>query len=190
MAKPANDIDPEELLSQIKEGAVKSELLKKYRAREEDLAQMLLTFYKGGKLTKEEFNDFFKGAPLRKKNDSQMQARPEDDAPSDIVKSLSKMFGIKTASEPPPEPKVELKPDPVPEPKAESKPPAKPETNASIDVAFKPVELKAPAPVAVAQPENQAESASSPPAVLEKIYARLYKIEKRLSAIEKKILNS
>ena len=46
MAKLEELIAPAELLDMIRKGAMKSELSKKYRASEQDLAMMLLPLYR------------------------------------------------------------------------------------------------------------------------------------------------
>jgi hypothetical protein len=64
MAKLEDLITPSEILEVIKGGKLKSELIKRYRTSEQELAKMLYPLYRGGELTKEEFNNFFKGVPL------------------------------------------------------------------------------------------------------------------------------
>lgn len=90
MAKLEELVTPMELLEVMRGGALKSQVIKKYRTSEQELAMMLLPLYRSGELSKEEFNDFFKGLPLRPK-EAPPDRHPsvEDEPPSQIVKSLS-----------------------------------------------------------------------------------------------------
>ena len=65
MAKLEQQMTPDELLDTIRTGVVKQDLVKQYKTSEKELAMMLLPLYRGGIMTKEEFNDFFKGVPVR-----------------------------------------------------------------------------------------------------------------------------
>ena len=97
MAKLEELMTPSELVDAIRDGAAKDELVKKYRASEQELAMMLLPLYRRGEVTKEEFNDFFKGIPIRREDETRPPDAPDDgsapqteyEPPSDIVKSLS-----------------------------------------------------------------------------------------------------
>jgi hypothetical protein len=117
MAKLEELVTPTELLSAIKEGAIKQELVKKYRASEQELAMMLLPLYRRGDLTKEEFNAFFKGASLKKDENAPEAVLPktEDEPPSEILKSLSKIFGKKSQEEKQPAEEEAPPPSQVPE---------------------------------------------------------------------------
>jgi hypothetical protein len=64
MPKLTDQITSEGLLALIRTGALKNELVKQYRTSDQELATMLLPLYRQGYMTKEEFNDFFKGVPL------------------------------------------------------------------------------------------------------------------------------
>ena len=55
MAKLVDQITADDLLSTIREGSVKKEIIKKFRTSDEELAKMLLPLYRGGQMTKEEF---------------------------------------------------------------------------------------------------------------------------------------
>ena len=59
MAKLQDLITSSEILEVIKGGMLKSELIKRYRTSDQELAAMLVPLYRGGELTKEEFNNFF-----------------------------------------------------------------------------------------------------------------------------------
>jgi len=82
------------------------------------LAKMLLPLYRSGELTMEEFNDFFKGLALKPKHPENggdqgpSTPRPEDEAPSEILRSLSEDPGRKAPDEPkkPAAAPVEVKP--------------------------------------------------------------------------------
>ncbi|MFH1112592.1 MAG: hypothetical protein V1792_01600 [Pseudomonadota bacterium] len=96
MAKLKDLASPKEVLEAIRGGALKNEVIKKYKTSEQELARLLLPLYREGDLTKEEFNDFFKGVPLRPKEaPSEPEAHGsdalsfEDEPPSAIVRSLA-----------------------------------------------------------------------------------------------------
>ncbi len=67
MAKLASQITPEELLAEIKAGVLKSEIIKQYKTSDQELAMLLLPLYRSGAMTRDEFNDFFKGISLKPK---------------------------------------------------------------------------------------------------------------------------
>jgi len=98
MAKLEELMTPSELVAAIRDGAAKDELVKKYRASEQELAMMLLPVYRRGEFTKEEFNNFFKGIPINREEETRPPDAPDDGSapqieygpPSEIVKSLSK----------------------------------------------------------------------------------------------------
>jgi hypothetical protein len=208
MAKLEELVTPAELLDMVRKGAMKSELSKKYRASEQDLAMMLLPLYRTEEMTKEEFNDFFSEVPLRAKS-SAPQPKPEDEPPSEILASLSKLFGgkkqeaekpevpeapappVEVAPPPPPpaavappprptppEPKTEPPQAPPPPPKAEPPQPTAPEP--------KPEPPKAPAPQA-AHPVEAPKEPLNVSSALATILSKLNSIEKRLVNIEKKL---
>src|SRR5512143_2301450 len=93
MPKLEELMTPSELVAAIRDGAAKDELLKKYRASEQQLAMMLLPLYR-----KEEFNNFFKGIPLKREEETPTPTASDDgsapqieyEPPSEIVKSLSR----------------------------------------------------------------------------------------------------
>jgi hypothetical protein len=219
MAKLEEQVTPAELLDMIRKGAMKSELSKKYRASEQDLAMMLLPLYRTEEMTKEEFNDFFSEVPLRTQS-SAPQPKPEDEPPSEILASLSKLFGKKQEADKPeipevPEPPVEVAPPPPPppppapapapaavappprptppEPKPEppQAPPAPPKAAPPQATAGepKPEPPKPAAPQAAPAAEAPKEPLSVSSA-LATILSKLNSIEKRLANIEKKITES
>jgi hypothetical protein len=97
MAKLEELMTPSELVAAIRDGAAKDELVKQYKASEQALAMMLLPLYRRGEFTKEEFNNFFKGIPLKREDEARPPDAPDDgsapqieyEPPSEIVKSLS-----------------------------------------------------------------------------------------------------
>jgi hypothetical protein len=96
MAKLKDLMTPQELLELILSGTMKSELIKKHRTSDEELARMLLPLYRNGDLTKEEFNEFFKGVVLSRRRSAGQQSEDpagassqEDLPPSEIVRSLT-----------------------------------------------------------------------------------------------------
>ncbi len=128
MAKLEDQVTPIELLNIIRGGTIKKEVLKQFRTTEQELAKMLLPLYRSGELTMEEFNDFFKGLALapqeadREGHELPAAPRPEDEAPSEILRSLSEGRGSKIPEEVakpvpfPPEVKLEKPPAPVASP--------------------------------------------------------------------------
>jgi hypothetical protein len=91
MAKLEELVTPSELLEVIRGGALKNQVIKKYRTSEQELAMMLLPLYRSGDLSKEDFNDFFKGVALAPKEAPPAAGpqRREDEPPSQILRSLS-----------------------------------------------------------------------------------------------------
>lgn len=102
MAKLEEMVTPVELMSIIRQGASKSDLTKKFRTSDQELAKMLLPLYRTGELSKEEFNDFFKGVVLRKPETEPVPPKAEDEAPSEIMRSLSTVSLKKAPKEPQP----------------------------------------------------------------------------------------
>lgn len=89
MAKLEDQVTPSEMLEIIRDGALKNEVMKRFRTSEQELAMMLLPLYRSGTLSKEEFNDFFKGVALRKPEEPESEKAREDEPPSAIFKALS-----------------------------------------------------------------------------------------------------
>ncbi len=89
----------------IKGGMLKAELIKRYRTSEQELALMLLPLHRGGELTKEEFNNFFKGIPLTPPEipaPAEAIAAPSEeppDEPVEAVRSPEKIVRKKPANE-------------------------------------------------------------------------------------------
>lgn len=105
MAKLEDLVTPSEILEMIKGGMLKTELIKRYRTSEQELALMLLPLHRGGELTKEEFNNFFKGIPLFQ---PETTAQPEataapshepPDKPVEAVRPPEKIIGKKPADD-------------------------------------------------------------------------------------------
>jgi hypothetical protein len=115
MAKLEDLITPSEILEVIKGGMLKPELIKRYRTSDQALAAILYPLYRGGELTKEEFNNFFKGVPLIQP-ETPAPAAPEAspaqepvdepvnepvsrtvDKPIEIIRSLQKFIGKKVS---------------------------------------------------------------------------------------------
>lgn len=98
MARLEELMTPSELVNAIRDGAAKNELIKKYKASEQELAMMLLPVYRRGEFTKEEFNNFFKGVPVKRADETRLEGSPAEDSPpqpefeppSEILKALSK----------------------------------------------------------------------------------------------------
>ncbi len=78
MAKLEDVVSPSEILEMIKAGALKTELIKRYKTSEQELAMVLVPLYRGGEITKEDFNNFFQGLPL---SQPEMPAAEAPEAP-------------------------------------------------------------------------------------------------------------
>ncbi|MGO9569961.1 MAG: hypothetical protein ACLP5H_20715 [Desulfomonilaceae bacterium] len=97
MAKLEELMTPSELVAAIRDGAGKDELVKKHKASEQELAMMLLPVYRKGEFSKEEFNNFFKGIPVTRENETRSAGATDDgsppqteyEPPSEILRSLS-----------------------------------------------------------------------------------------------------
>ena len=147
MAKLKDLASPKEVLEAIRGGALKNEVIKKYKTSEQELAKLLLPLYRDGDLSKEEFNDFFKGVPLRpRKTPSEPEAQAvaslasEDDPPSAIVRSLAAR----------PEPEQQEAYPPEPEKIAEEKEAVEEEV---IEEGFLAEEIEAEVPAVVPEEE-------------------------------------
>ncbi len=207
MAKLEDLVTPSEILDVMKDGAVKSDLIKRFKTSDAELAKMLLLLYRGGQLTKEQFNKFFQGLPIT-----------EEELPrevSDTIPFVKIEEPTPPSPEPPPLPAAEA-PEPAPPHPISATPPPAPPSTAETSPAEKE-ELPRPAaeaaavePVHVEEVEEveevqeveepvqivsevsptpvtvEDEGALASP-VLEMILARLSSIDKRLSGIEKKL---
>jgi hypothetical protein len=208
MPKLEELVTPTELLAAVKEGALKQELVKKYKASEQELAMMLLPMYRRGELTKDEFNDFFKGVSRKGTGAEDESAftptQVETEPPSEILQSLSRIFGKK-----PKEPKVEageealaLKAEPehkavetavleapVPEPVSAPSAEAVSGPAAAIGPELEP---EAPEEIGEDIPEEGVGAIDSVglASLLNSIFDRLNSIDQRLAEIEKRIARS
>jgi hypothetical protein len=173
MAKLEDLVTPSEILEMIKGGMLKTELIKRYRTSEQELALMLLPLHRGGELTKEEFNNFFKGIPLFQPEiptpAEAIAAPPHEptDEPVEAVRSPEKIAGKKPAND-----LVEFN-----EIAVEDGPEA---IDAQEEPTTRQTAVRAPAA------EVQKESASGAEA-LQIILAKLDSIDHRLFEIEKKL---
>lgn len=216
MAKLQDLVSPEEVLEAIRGGALKHEVIKKYKTSDQELAKLLLPLYRGGDLTKEEFNDFFKGVPLRPRMEPAgletqevVRLATEDEPPSVIVRTLSAQPVPVPAEEYAPEPEEAVEEQEVieepavaeeiswagePEPKVaeqivEEEP--LPEMTSVQEPAIAATEAVEPSPeqvpaVAVGQLNTLLDSAGMS-SILELMFAKLRSIDNRLAAIEKKL---
>ncbi|MBI5251876.1 MAG: hypothetical protein HY912_20485 [Desulfomonile tiedjei] len=214
MARLEELVNPSELLEAIRSGAMKSELLKKYRTSDQELAMMLLPLYRRADMTKEEFNNFFQGIPITGEQpqaasaEESSPAKPPEEPPSEILQTLSKLFHRKSSAEPKPAAKEET----VPQEKVTS-PPQEEQPQPSSP----PAAIPAPAPVAAPVPvqeviespldleleEDENEIAPEEPAtvsqlikvadsatlqdLVDTIFAKITAIENRVAALEKKV---
>jgi hypothetical protein len=174
MAKLEDLVTPSEILEMIKGGMLKTELIKRYRTSEQELALMLLPLHRGGDLTKEEFNDFFKGIPL---------VQPEVPAPEEPIAAPSRKPPDKPVEAVPPPERIVEKQSAVDfgdlgEIEVE---------NGSEEVEAHPEEPTIRQAVAGAPASNvQTESATVAEA-FQTILDKLDSIDHRLSKIEKKL---
>jgi len=190
MAKLEDLVTQTEILAAVKAGSPKNELAKKYRASEQDLALMLLPLYRKGRLTKEEFNCFFKGVPLpsRSEPDPAVTQVPEE-APTIPHEAPTEMFPAfsseKTAEQPEASIPTPVETDSVKGPGLQL-------------VSSKPIQAEPEAPVAQDEKQPIAASQTEPrenagpdsagiTALLDMIYLKLNSIEERLDRIEKKL---
>lgn len=214
MAKLHDQVTPAQMLEEIRNGALKGELIKKYRTTEQEMAMMLLPLYRSGELSKEEFNDFFKGVALRKPaadsepaKEAAQPATNNDEPPSQIFKALTDKLRPRPPKPQPaaePEPMVAEEPEakeispqeeaPAPAP-AFMEPTEEPVAAAGAPV-LEPVPEEPPFPEPVPEtvllkPESEEAQASTEapetPSVLDSILARLDSIDARLAEIEKKL---
>ncbi|MEW6533811.1 MAG: hypothetical protein AB1473_23475 [Thermodesulfobacteriota bacterium] len=180
MALFKDRVDPNVLVERAKAGALKSEIEKDYKISDEELAMILLPLYRKGELTKDQFNDFFRGLPIKPAPESAAQAT---EGPS-IGDTVPEMV---VAEEPEVEAEiVPEEPEPEPEPALASAPEVEEEVPAELEPA-----AQAPEPPAEKPQEESPEPASrmdfrSLENILKRIWKRLDVIDRRLSEIEKK----
>jgi hypothetical protein len=188
MARLEDLVTPTELLDAIKSGSMKQDLMKEYKASEEDLALMLQPLYRGGRLSKDDFNNFFKGIAIASANP------PDDDAPEEPEKPVAEthdvpteMLHVASLQEPltavqteataipeeDPQPELDLAPTESPDPEPEPLPVREePEMAADTDEDAK--EFASPGSAGVT-------------ALLDLIYSRLIAIDERLAKIERNL---
>lgn len=203
MAKLEELVTPTELLDAIRDGTLKQELVKKYRTSDQQLAMILLPLYRNGELTKEEFNDFFKGVPPRS-HSSEAESAPADLTgvagspdlpPSQILRALSEVVeNPVVAQEEPPVPPLARE-----APRAnkagsserhssqESALPQK-ETSAENAATSRPgLLLVSPSDSGEEKAGASAVDSANMAGLLDMIFAKLNSIDDRLAGIEKKI---
>jgi hypothetical protein len=184
MALFKDRVDPNVLVERVKAGALKSEIEKDYRISDEELAMILLPLYRKGELTKDEFNDFFRGLPIKRAQEPAAQAT-EGASIGDTVPEMA------VAEEPEVEAEmISEEPSAEAEPEAEPPPPSPPEVQEEAPAELEPA-APAPEPPAEKPPEEPPEPASrmdfrSLENILKRIWKRLDVIDRRLGEIEKK----
>ncbi|MBM3299484.1 MAG: hypothetical protein FJY85_05990 [Deltaproteobacteria bacterium] len=203
MAKLKEMVTPEELLELVLGGALKNEVIKKYKTSDQELAMMLLPLYRNGDLSKEEFNDFFKGVPVKPREhgvaplpETASPPGTEVEAPSQILRSLE------TAGEPGgpqaealPEDDLDIDVSPTEEPVAEPGLRGRRERLAPHEAAehyerFQPQAIPPglqPEDAANARPKFGSGDSAVTPQALDMIFAKLNSIDARLAKIEKKL---
>ncbi|MDQ7781391.1 MAG: hypothetical protein RDU20_00835 [Desulfomonilaceae bacterium] len=210
MAKLKDLVSPEEVLEAIRGGALKHEVIKKYKTSEQELARLLLPLYRAGDLSKEEFNDFFKGVPLRPQNapsepETQEVATlaAEDEPPSAIVRSLSAEPQAEPPVDHPPEPKEAVEEHDIVEEHVAADEHKHEVSEPVLEDEFLPdlpsleelpvAETKdmepfaEPLAAAVAGGSGVPLDSAGMSSVLEAMFAKLSSIDNRLAAIEKKL---
>jgi hypothetical protein len=112
MAKLEEKITPSDLLTAIRGGRLKDELIKEFRSSDEELAMMLLPLYRSGELKKDEFNKFFKGESLTEEVETpgpekaeapEKEQEVDHDAPTEFLGAFSRVFSRKPNAEKAPE---------------------------------------------------------------------------------------
>ncbi|MEW6112380.1 MAG: hypothetical protein AB1664_09655 [Thermodesulfobacteriota bacterium] len=185
MALFKDRVDPNVLVERAKAGALKSEIEKDYKISDEELAMILLPLYRKGELTKDQFNDFFRGLPIKPAPESAAQATEGpsigDTVPEMAVAEEPEVEAEIVAEEP--EPESEL----APEPALASPPEVEEEVPAELEPA-----AQAPEPPAEKPQEEPPEPASrmdfrTLENILKRIWKRLDVIDRRLGEIEKKL---
>lgn len=189
MAKLEDLVTPSEILDVMKDGAIKADLIKRFKTSDADLAKMLLPLYRNGQLTKDEFNNFFQGLPIVPPEPS-----PEVSAPAPSPEREAPTLEVPVLP-----PQVAEAPEPAPPPVPDEAPTEEEEAPAEVE------ELPESAPEAAtietlpdeeevelvpelpAAPPAVEEEPPLPSAVLEMILARLSSIDNRLATIEKKL---
>ncbi|MEW6139059.1 MAG: hypothetical protein AB1733_12560 [Thermodesulfobacteriota bacterium] len=195
MAKLKDQTSPQELMELILGGTMKSEIIKRFRTSDEELAIMLLPLYRSGDITKEEFNDFFKGTALTPRQPQQQEQEvsargpsQEDLPPSEIVRSLA-AEQQETAEEPPP---AEAEPQQVAQAPVEYPTTQAVEAQPQRETLLSDVgELEMPPEddSMESAPGDAPEPKEAPKHVflIERILKRLDSIDRRLAAIEGKL---
>lgn len=200
MAKLKDQMTSQELLELILSGTIKNEIIKKYRSSDEELAMMLLPLYRNGDLSKEEFNDFFKGVTLspRESETAEPTREPsqEDLPPSEIVRSLAPeehelppeveepVEHAEPAESAAPEEALDLDLTP-PSEEAEILEPVPPDTSAYVN-GEAPEEKTEISPSGPGEEQFRSDSAAVS-SILDMIFAKLGSIDSRLAVIEKKL---
>jgi hypothetical protein len=217
MAKLAETMTPEELLAEIRTGALKADLIKQRKTSDEELAMMLLPMYREGRMTKEEFNRFFQGEsvveppPGAAKTPPTEKALEASDGQGGAASSIFRIFSRGSAAKTKPvadqESQVVSPAAPPPPPAAPAPPKEEPEAPAPKEEAAAPeppVFEKVPEPVAQTvelkrepeEPKKAPPATGGPPkkpslvvprSLLEQLLGRLDSIDDRLAKIEKRL---
>jgi len=186
MAKLEARVNTLELLDAIRDGATKTELIKKYRTSEAELASVLHSFFRNRKMTAEEFNNFFKGLPVTRPELVPMAdlvgtgTAQSEDAPSSgtvipLTATDSDMQNLDDQLESEPAPTAE---ETVP---ATEMLPAF--TSPKSEIPLEGIIPDEPAGLKVGLPADSAGMG----ALLDMIFSRLTSIDSRLAEIERKL---
>jgi outer membrane biosynthesis protein TonB len=161
MAKLEDLVTPSEILDVMKDGAVKGDLIKRFKTSDAELAKMLLPLYRNGQITKDEFNDFFQGrsiasegptpeVPAVAPSPEPVKEEPKPEAPKPVPV---------VGDSPKPEPAVTEAPKPAPPP-AEAPKPTPPVAEAPKPT---PPVVEAPKPAPPPVPEEVFFDEDEPP---------------------------
>jgi len=204
MARLEELVNPSELLATIRTGLMKTEVLKKYKTSDQELAMMLLPLYRRGEMTKEEFNNFFQGIPIVGATpetapvEAPLPENPVEEPPSEIRQALSKLFHRRSSTEPKPAAKEEVA---LPEEKTPSPPPEK-QMQPAVAPAPVAQDIESPLDLELEEEEDELAIEEEPPKavkliqltdsatlqdLVDTIFAKITTIENRVAALEKKV---
>lgn len=186
MAKLETRVTTLELLDAIRDGATKTELIKKYRTSESELASTLHPLFRNGKMTAEEFNNFFKGVPVKRSEPASAAGLAETDT---------------ALSEEPPSSGIEIPMEPTdgdtPYAADEVEPGAAPTVEEAGSITEILPAFSSPTgeiPRGEIIPDEPSEVKAAPPtdsagmsALLDIIFSKLTVIDNRLAEIERKL---
>lgn len=162
MPKNDDQVNPTMVVDAIKGGSVKNKIMHDYRITDEELAMILLPQYRKGRLSKQEFNDFFKGLPVNR----------ELQTPLELLTGEARLDELQPPQDA----------GPVDSPIAQEEPIS--DSGATPGVAAVQPESAA---TPKQPPPGGGKAAAQTRAILDKIFSKLDAIENRLVKIEDKM---